>query len=135
MHEMGYDYLKECEKTCKVLHFSSFRDKGKPWDPICIMPGFLYWWEYAQRSPYYREYFTEQWNAYDRRDEKVKQLEKNITYRNVLAMILLVYIFIMLFAAVVWKQELTWYMVTVGGFLLAACITLLVRKVSMYRKK
>lgn len=29
MHEMGYDYLRECEKTCRVLHFLSLRDKGK----------------------------------------------------------------------------------------------------------
>lgn len=135
MHEMGYDYLRECENTCKVLHFSSFKDKGKPWDPICIMPGFRYWWEYAQKGPYYKEYFIEQWNAYDRRDEKTKQLEKNISYRNVLAMTLLVYVLIMICAAVVWRQELTWYIVILGGLLLAACITLFVRKVSIIIRK
>ena len=135
MRELGYDYLQECAKTCKVLHFSSYTDKGKPWDPICVMPGFSVWWKYAQDSPYYKQYFMEQWKAYDRRAGEIKQLEKNITYRNVLVMILLVYVFIMLFAAVVWKQELTWYIVTVVGLLLAVCITLFVRKVSMKIRK
>ena len=51
MGTMGYDYLKACEDTCKVLHFSSSTDKGKPWDPVCIMPGFGAWWRYAERSP------------------------------------------------------------------------------------
>ena len=135
MHEMGYDYLKECEKTCKVLHFSSFKDKGKPWDPVCIMPGFSGWWKYAQNSPYYKEYFTEQWKAYDRRAEKIEQLEKNITYRNVLAVTLIVYVSLMFIAGIALKQDFIWYISIFGGLVISVLVTLLVRKVSMLRMK
>lgn len=135
MHEMGYDYLKECEKTCKVLHFSSFTDKGKPWNPICIMPGFYTWWKYAQNSPYYKEYFTEQWKAYDRRAEEIEQLEKNITYRNVLAITLIVYVSVMLITGIFLKQENVWYICVFGGLAVSVLVTLLVRKVSILKKK
>lgn len=135
MYEMGYDYLKECEKTCKILHFSSFRDKGKPWDPICIMPGFYIWWKYAQDSPYYKEYFTEQWKAYDRRAEEIKQLEKNITYRNVLVFTLAVYIWLMLIIGIFWKQGFIWYISVFGGLFISLLVTLFVRKVSMLKLK
>lgn len=135
MREMGYDYLTECAKTCRILHFSSFKEKGKPWDPVCIMPGFSIWWKYAQNSPYYKEYFTEQWKAYDRRAEKVEQLEKNITYRNVLAVTLIVYVSIMLITGLVLKQDFIWYISVCGGLVISVLVTLLVRKVSMMRMK
>lgn len=135
MQEMGYEYLTECEKTCKVLHFSSFRDKGKPWNPVCIMPGFFIWWKYAQNSPYYKEYFTEQWKAYDRRAEEVEQLKKNITYRNILAITLMVYVSIMLIAGFLLKQEFVWYMSVFGGLIISVLVTLLVRKVSILKVK
>lgn len=135
MQELGYEYLQECRKTCKVLHFSSFIDKGKPWDPICIMPGFSIWWKYAQGSPYYKEYFTEQWKAYDRRAEEIKQLEKNITYRNVLVIALAVYVLLMLAAGIYLKQDGIFFISVFGGLILSLLITLIVRKVSMLKMK
>lgn len=84
----GYDYMKECENTCSILHFSSTRDKEKPWNPTNIMPGYLYWWDYARKSPYYKKYFEEQWILHTKWKEKQEALKKNITYRNILAAII-----------------------------------------------
>ena len=84
MEELGYDYIVECEKTAKILHFSSYSDYGKPWNPVSMMPGFVTWWEYAQGSPYYKTYFERQWEIYAKSREKVKRLEKNVSYRNIL---------------------------------------------------
>ena len=84
MEELGYDYIVKCEKTAKILHFSSYSDYGKPWNPVSIMPGFVTWWKYAQDSPYYKTYFERQWQIYKKSREKVRKLEKNISYRNIL---------------------------------------------------
>ena len=135
MQELGYDYLRECEATCKVLHFSSFTDKGKPWDPICVMPGFSVWWKYAQGSPYYKQYFMEQWKAYDRRAGEIKQMEKNITYRNVLVTTLAVYLMLMLAAGICLKQEGSFYISVFGGLIVSLLITLIVRKLSILKMK
>ena len=135
MQELSYDYLQECGKTCKVLHFSSYKDKGKPWDPICIMPGFYIWWKYAQSSPYYKQYFMEQWESYDRRDEKVKQLEKNVTYRNVLAITLAVYVLLMLAVGICLRQDFIFFISVFGGLMVSLFVTLVVRKVSVLRMK
>ena len=71
--------------TVKIIHFSSYSDYGKPWNPVSLMPGYLIWWEYAKGSPYYKEYFECQWERYDKVRKEAKQLEKNISYRNLLA--------------------------------------------------
>lgn len=89
--ELGYAYLEACQKTAKILHFSSYRDYGKPWNPVSIMPGYVIWWQYAQGSPYYREYFEEQWKLYDGVRQEKADLMKNITYRNVLLLTLVLY--------------------------------------------
>ena len=84
MKVLGFDYIVECEKTAKIIHFSSYEDYGKPWNPVSIMPGYAVWWKYAQGSPYYKLYFERQWEIYEASREKVKKLEKNISYRNIL---------------------------------------------------
>ena len=81
---MGYDYLAECEKTAKILHFSSYKDYSKPWNPVSIMPGYAVWWKYAQDSPYYKEYFEEQWRLYDKVKQEKEAADKNVSYRNIL---------------------------------------------------
>ncbi|MDE7247769.1 MAG: hypothetical protein K2N43_07765, partial [Lachnospiraceae bacterium] len=48
MAAMGIDYLMACEKTCKVLHFSSTMEREKPWNPVYMMPGYAKWWQYAK---------------------------------------------------------------------------------------
>ncbi len=91
MEELGYDYITECEKTAKIIHFSSYSDYGKPWNPVSLMPGYLIWWEYAKGSPYYKEYFTEQWKIYGAAREKQEEVKKNISYRNLLLSTLILF--------------------------------------------
>lgn len=87
VQELGYDYLVECEKTAKIIHFSSYGDYSKPWNPVFLVPGYRIWWEYAQGSPYYKEYFEQQWKIYGKTKQEIQSLKKNISYRNVLLMI------------------------------------------------
>ena len=91
IEELGYDYLVECEKTAKIIHFSSYGDYSKPWNPVFLVPGYAKWWEYAVDSPYYKEYIERQWTYYNKTRQKQKEIEKNISYRNILivAMILM----------------------------------------------
>lgn len=97
MRELGYDYIVECEKTTKILHFSSFFKKEKPWNPVCIMPGYAVWWRYALASPYYKKYIEEQWKNFDQSYEACENLKKNITWKNLLGVTILA---TMLFVAV-----------------------------------
>lgn len=85
MGELGYDYIRECEGSCKILHFSSFVEKEKPWNPVCVMPGYMLWWKYAIESPYYKQYIIEQWKIYDRKIAEIAAIKKNITMKNLLA--------------------------------------------------
>ncbi len=133
MNTLGYDYLTECEKTCKVLHFSSSRDKGKPWNPVCIMPGFLEWWKYAERSPYYKEYFQRQWQSYDQKMQEIEKIKKNITYRNILMMIIFLFITFLLIYGIILKQSLGWYLAVISMLVSASLITVVVRKISILR--
>lgn len=89
VEELGYDYIVQCEKTAKILHFSSYSDYSKPWNPVSMMPGYAVWWEYAKGSPYYKEYFEAQWQIYAKSREKIEQIRKNISYRNILLCTLL----------------------------------------------
>lgn len=121
MEELGYDYIVECEKTAKILHFSSYSDYGKPWNPVSMMPGFVTWWEYAQGSPYYKTYFERQWEIYAKSREKVKRLEKNVSYRNILICAnVLAVLFFMLWGGVSGK----WYISMLSATLLALAIVL-----------
>lgn len=91
IEELGYDYLVTCEKTAKIIHFSSYSDYSKPWNPVFLVPGYAKWWEYAVDSPYYKEYIERQWTYYNTTRKKQKAIAKNITYRNivVVAMVLM----------------------------------------------
>lgn len=131
IEELGYDYITKCQKTVKIIHFSSYSDYGKPWNPVSLMPGYLIWWEYAKESPYYREYFEEQWKIYQKSRDQVKILEKEISYRNILACAMLI-------AAVVlvgyWGyigQALIGAAVTVGAFILGFLGALAIRWVTI----
>lgn len=84
IEELGYDYIVQCEKTAKIIHFSSYSDYNKPWNPVSIMPGYITWWKYAEGSPYFREYFEEQWKIYEKSREKIEVIKKNISYKNIL---------------------------------------------------
>ena len=84
MEELGYDHIAACEKTAKIIHFSSYGDYSKPWNPVFLVPGYREWWKYAADSPYYKEYIQSQWQYYNRTREKQQQIAKNVTYRNIL---------------------------------------------------
>lgn len=84
IEELGLNYIMQAEKKCKLLHFPSYSDNAKPWNPVYIVPGYYKWWENAQHSPYYMEYFEQQWEIYDRNKENYKILEKNLSYKNIL---------------------------------------------------
>lgn len=141
MEAMGYDYLRACEETCKVLHFSSTQYKEKPWNPVYIMPGYAKWWQYAKESPYYKEYFEEQWKTYRNSMAQMEALKKNITYRNLLFMTLAVYAVLMA-AAGAWLGKLAaeglavnllvWIAVAAAMLVVAAGVAVLVRRVSMW---
>ena len=84
MQELGYDYIVECEKTAKIIHFSSYKDYSKPWNPVFLVPGYRIWWKYAVDSPYYEEYIQRQWKLYDTTRKKQAEAQKNVSYRNIL---------------------------------------------------
>lgn len=92
IEELGYDYITACEKTVKILHFSSYSDYGKPWNPVSLMPGYFTWWEYAKGSPYYKEYFEEQWKIYSGTRQKQAKVKKNVSYRNLLLSMLVLFV-------------------------------------------
>lgn len=84
MEELGYDYIAECEKTAKIIHFSSYGDYSKPWNPVFLVPGYSVWWRYAADSPYYKEYIERQWQIYNNTRKKQQETAKNISYKNIL---------------------------------------------------
>lgn len=84
MEELGYDYVSECEKTAKIIHFSSYGDYSKPWNPVFLVPGYSVWWRHAAESPYYKEYIERQWQIYNNTRKEQQEIAKNITYKNIL---------------------------------------------------
>ena len=135
MEELGYDYISQCEKTVKIIHFSSYSDYGKPWNPVSLMPGYFIWWEYAKGSPYYKEYFESQWEIYQKSRKHVEELKKNISYRNILACtIMLTFILLMSYSIFI-EQEITGVIVICGAFLLGFVCTFGLRKGAMQMEK
>lgn len=131
IEELGYDYITECQKTVKIIHFSSYSDYGKPWNPVSLMPGYLIWWEYAKGSPYYREYFEEQWKIYQKSKNQVKSLEKNISYRNILACTILIAALMFIGYGIYSGQAVLWMVITTGAFGLGLFGALFIRWVTM----
>ncbi len=132
MKAMGFDYLASCEKNCKTLHFSSTWHMEKPWNPVYIMPGYYEWWRYARKSPYYKDYFEEQWKLYERKEEEIEKLRKNISYRNILLMILGVYTVLLMLMGIVLKQSAIWMLVIIGALILSIGVTVSFRRISIW---
>lgn len=131
IEELGYDYLIEAEKTAKIIHFSSYSDYSKPWNPVFLVPGYRVWWKYAVNSPYLKEYIERQWDYYNKTRQKQKKIEKNITYRNILACTLLFLILGMMFISFI-SGNGGWRSIEVIGIALLSLIcTLLVRRMSI----
>lgn len=137
MKAMGYDYLTACEKTCKTLHFSSTKYKEKPWNPVRMMPGYYEWWRYARKSPYYQKYFEAQWEYCERGEKETEALKKNITYKNVLLMTLIVYAVLIMAAGIAWADMISakpvvWVLIAIGALLLAAGAAVVFRRISIW---
>lgn len=133
VEELGYDYITQCEKTAKILHFSSYKDYSKPWNPVSIMPGYAVWWKYAQDSPYYREYFEEQWKLYDKIKQEKEDIMKNVTYRNILLCAFLMFIACVVLTAVLMVGSFgmsTIFLLEAG---LSVVASILLRYISIWR--
>lgn len=135
IEELGYDYITECEKTVKIIHFSSYSDYGKPWNPVSLMPGYFIWWEYAKGSPYYKEYFEQQWKIYAETRQRQEEVKKNITYRNLLFSILVLFFVAMIITVYVMTHSffaMGMICVELAG---AWLISVVVRKTGMFFQK
>lgn len=131
IEELGYDYITECQKTVKIIHFSSYSDYGKPWNPVSLMPGYFIWWEYAKGSPYYKEYFEEQWKIYQKTKDQVRSLEKNISYRNILACTILIAVMVFMWYWMYSGQVVLGAAITAGAFILGLLGALAIRWVTI----
>lgn len=132
IEELGYDHITQCEKTAKIIHFSSYSDYGKPWNPVSLMPGYFIWWEYAKGSPYYKEYFESQWEIYGKTRERIRQLEKNISYRNILACAMVVSFAVSVGYWMLRGLALEGIAVTAGAFLVGVLTALGIRYAAMH---
>lgn len=131
MQELGYEYVTACERTAKIIHFSSYKDYSKPWNPVFLVPGYRIWWKYAEDSPYYQEYLERQWQIYDDTRAKQKDVEKNISYRNILACTLLILVVILCVLCLVTDVGIVGVLAVAGSTCVSLAAALLVRKILM----
>lgn len=130
--EWGYDYITACEKTCKILHFSSFMEKEKPWNPVCVMPGYAVWWKYAKESPYYKQYIEGQWRYFDNKEQRIADLKKNVTRRNLLLFTLVLsFLLIGVCSVGILRLSIKQTLLLWGCMVFAAAIAPVVRKCLM----
>ncbi|MCM1233097.1 MAG: hypothetical protein NC489_23500, partial [Ruminococcus flavefaciens] len=133
--ELGYDYIVECEKTAKIIHFSSYGDYSKPWNPVFLVPGYGVWWKYAVDSPYYKEYIENQWQLYNKTRKKQENIAKNITYRNVLLCTLLIMTVILMASGLVWGAGWTDSILVAVTAAVSLGMAVLLRKLSIVMRK
>lgn len=127
VQELGYDYIVECEKTAKIIHFSSYKDYSKPWNPVYLVPGYSVWWKYAVNSPYYKEYLERQWQIYGATRKKQAKIQKNVSYRNILLCTLLLTVGLLGGICLLTEAGLLGAIVVLGTVLAAFVVTLFVR--------
>lgn len=131
MEELGYDYVAECEKTAKIIHFSSYADYSKPWNPVFLVPGYSEWWKYAADSPYYKEYIERQWQYYNKTRKKQKEIAKNISYRNILLCAMIFMTLILMALTLVIRSDWLSCLVVLGTAVLSLGLSLLLRKITI----
>lgn len=127
VQELGYDHIAACEKTAKIIHFSSYKDYSKPWNPVYLVPGYSLWWKYAADSPYYQEYIERQWQIYDATRKKQAMIQKNVSYRNILLCTLLLTVVLLGAICLLTDPGPLGAVVVVGTALTAFAVTLFVR--------
>lgn len=130
MEELGYDYVAACEKSAKIIHFSSYSDYSKPWNPVFLVPGYAKWWKYAADSPYYKEYIERQWQYYGKTREKSKEIEKNITYKNILLCTLVLMTVILMGICAV-RLDWAGCLAVVAAAAVSVGLSLLIRRMGM----
>lgn len=131
MEELGYDYVAVCEKTAKIIHFSSYGDYSKPWNPVFLVPGYSVWWKYAVDSPYYKEYIERQWQFYNNTRKKQQEIAKNISYKNILLCMVIFMTVILLVLCLTAGLDLAGCLAVSGTVLLSFGLSLLVRRITI----
>lgn len=131
MEELGYDYIAECERTAKIIHFSSYSDYSKPWNPVFLVPGYAVWWKYAADSPYYRDYIQNQWQIYGKTRKKQEQIARNVTYRNILIFTLLFMTAGLTIMGLIWGNGITDAIIIILTAGVSAGMAILARKLSI----
>lgn len=131
IEELGYDYLEACEKTAKIIHFSSYGDYSKPWNPVFLVPGYGKWWKYAVDSPYYRDYIEGQWQLYDRTRKRQREVAKNITYRNILLCAMAFMILILMALCLLLRADWVGCLAVVAAAGISLVLSLLLRKITI----
>lgn len=131
IEELGYDYLVKCERTAKIIHFSSYGDYSKPWNPVFLVPGYAVWWKYAVDSPYYKEYIQRQWSYYNKTRQKQKKLAKNISYRNILITAIVIMTVVLAFLSLATDAGSVGSMVVIGCSVMSVGGAVVIRKLSI----
>ena len=131
MRELGYDYIVECEESARIIHFSSYKDYSKPWNPVFLVPGYRIWWKYAVDSPYYREYIEGQWKLYDTTRKKQAEVQKNVSYRNILLCTLVLMVLFLCGLCLATDVGLAGAAVVVGTAGAALAVSIMVRYLLM----
>lgn len=132
IEELGYDYLVECEKTARIIHFSSYSDYSKPWNPVFLVPGYAKWWEYAVDSPYYKEYIERQWTYYNKTRKKQKEIAKNISYRNILIMAMIFMTGVIAVLSLLTDAGILGSIVVIGCAVLSLAASVAIRRFSIF---
>ncbi|MBO5472320.1 MAG: hypothetical protein J6A08_00785 [Lachnospiraceae bacterium] len=131
IEELGYDYLAECEKTAKIIHFSSYGDYSKPWNPVFLVPGYAVWWKYAADSPYYKEYIERQWSYYNKTRQKQQKIARNISYRNILIAAMVIMTAALAFLSLMTDAGVIGSAVVIGCSVISLGVSVLIRRVSI----
>ena len=131
IEELGYDYLIEAEKTAKIIHFSSYSDYSKPWNPVFLVPGYRVWWNYAVNSPYFKEYIERQWTYYNNTRKKQAEVAKNVTYRNIFGCTLLIMSLLLMVISIIGNKGIYGTLTIFGSGLAAIIISVLIRRVGI----
>lgn len=128
IEELGIKYIIEAEKKCALLHFPSYADNAKPWNPVYIMPGFIQWWDVARNSPYFEEYFLNQHLMYEKKCKEAEALKKNISYLNISICTYVVMLLILEIYYIGFKQNYQEAVFSIVSLASAFIIAVIIRK-------
>lgn len=128
IEELGLKYIIEAEKKCVLLHFPSYSDNAKPWNPVYIVPGFIKWWDIARKSPYFEEYFLSQHKIYEKNVIKIKNIKKNISYVNILICMYVITLLLSVSYDIILKQDFMQAVLNIVFCVAAFCFTLMIRR-------